>query len=126
MTTEPHIDLMDEVSGKFRLTTITGSKYLVDLDEHTLHREPDLSVEDAVSLRRDSDTVYLLSIRAGLVGASAVFVIDLQVEGVPCTFRITSEVVSIDRLEAGPREDLVDGMADLLHRYPNTLRKLGE
>jgi hypothetical protein len=98
-----NLSLLD--SGSYLVRTASGALYDVDLDAGTLHRrpadqEPDLALADASEdMRRDGETLKLLSIAVCTVGVSAVFAIDLGVDGVPVTTRFTTAVASIDKVD---------------------------
>ena len=123
--TSPITDLLDQTTGSFLIRTRTGSEYVVDLDNHTMLRKPDLTVTDAVSMRRDADPVLLLAIAYAAVGHSGYFLVDLNVKDVAATTRITSPIVSIELIPEDTTA-LDAALTDLLDRYPNTLRRLGE
>jgi hypothetical protein len=99
MTTTPtQTDLADVRTGRYAVTTVSGSEYAIDLDKRTLTRRPDQENDLTGDLRRDGETVELLGIERCIVGARGVFVIDLNVPGVPFTVRGTTEVASISQL----------------------------
>ncbi|BDZ44517.1 hypothetical protein GCM10025866_04260 [Naasia aerilata] len=69
---------MDSTTGRYRLTTESGSQYIVDLDQNSLVRmrgaAPPSALDDDPSpsepLRRDGRPVALVSIREATVGRS--------------------------------------------------------
>ena len=89
--------LMDSTSGTCRIRTLTAI-YSLDLDAGTLARVP--VEEDATPLRRDEESVTLLELRECTLGQRMQLDIDLKVDGVPWTRRISTKVLSIERMEA--------------------------
>lgn len=92
----------DSTSGVWTVQTRT-STYLIDFDEMTLLRAPGVgSTEDedwAVStLRRDSEDIPLLGVKACRVGESAQFWVRAADDPDVRTWRITTPVVSIERI----------------------------
>lgn len=90
--------LTNESTGRYRLTTESGSQYLLDLDGRTLSREQSQSNAESVTMRRDSEEVALVNVARLEVGFSAVLFIDLGVPDVAVTRRTTTPLFSIDRL----------------------------
>jgi hypothetical protein len=85
-------------TGLWRVTTETGSIYLIDLDNMTVLRVPDRDVEDHSDLRRDGDTLALLEIGEPAVGHCMVMVLEPLGAG-DATVRRTSLVTEIKELE---------------------------
>ena len=91
--------LMDQVTGRFRIRTRSGSTYLLDLDRHEMCRIP--AADDPArdhSLRRDRSTVRLLRVVECSVGRFMQLLIDLAVSGVDETTRRSTPVTAIERI----------------------------
>ena len=89
--------LMDQVTGRFRIRTRSGSTYLLDLDRHEMCRIP--AADDPArdhSLRRDRSTVRLLRVVECSVGRSMHLLLDLAVPGVDATTRRSTPVTAIE------------------------------
>ncbi|ACY21684.1 hypothetical protein Gbro_2443 [Gordonia bronchialis DSM 43247] len=92
----------DTESGVWTVVTRT-STYLLDLDEKTLLRAPGVGgtgdEEWTVSrLRRDSEDIPLLGVKSCRVGESAQFWVRAADDPDVRTWRITTPVVSIERI----------------------------
>lgn len=92
----------DTTTGVWTVQTRT-STYLLDFDEMTLLRAPGVGVEDSdewtVSrLRRDSEDIPLLGVKSCRVGESAQFWVRAADDPDVRTWRITTPVVSIERI----------------------------
>ncbi|WP_018179327.1 hypothetical protein [Jongsikchunia kroppenstedtii] len=101
MASTQEIDV-DTAEGVWTVVTRT-STYLLDFDEMTLLRAPGVgSSEDenwAVSeLRRDSEDIPLLGVKSCRVGESAQFWVRAADDPDVRTWRITTPVVSIERI----------------------------
>jgi len=81
----------DTTTGRWMITTQTGSHYLVDLDARQLIRSPELFV-----MRRDHEPLHLYELSVCEAGCSAVFLVEVLDGGL--TARITSPVMSIELL----------------------------
>ncbi|TFC38980.1 hypothetical protein [Cryobacterium sp. TMT2-14] len=90
--------LMDEVTGRFRIQTQSGSIYLLDLDRHEMCRFPATDDPDRDhNLRRDGSPIRLLRIIECSINRSMHLLIDLAVPGVDATTRRTTPVTTIER-----------------------------
>lgn len=96
--------ISNEGTGRFLVTTATGSEYVVNLDDRTISRKmattaPLVDFLDAglSQLRRDGELLELLMLESCEVGSSAVFWIQVRDDHIP-TFRRTSPVVCIEPL----------------------------
>ncbi|MFE6966924.1 hypothetical protein ACFVAJ_17570 [Agromyces sp. NPDC057679] len=97
---------MDVVSGAYTVTTSSGSRYLIDLDRSELSRMPrvaenvDPGFWEADDLRRDGETLQLLSIDELTVGRPAVFWLGdvADYPGYAGTRRTTTDVVDISQV----------------------------
>jgi len=97
--------LMDEVSGQFRVYTASGSTYWLDLDRYEMCRIPVWNdPEREHSLRRDGSTVRVLRVVECTVGRRMHLLIDLAVEGVDATVRLSTPVVAIERDDPDPED----------------------
>ncbi|QNO38648.1 hypothetical protein H4J02_06560 [Protaetiibacter sp. SSC-01] len=94
-------ELNDEDDGTWRVTTASGTAYLLDLDKREGVRLPAGADTDSAALRRDGATFRLLALMACRMGEPAALLVDLSLPGVPMTTRITTEVTSITRLIDG-------------------------
>ena len=89
--------LVDSDSGEWLVVTASGSLYLLDLDLRTLTRGNfDLSVDRR--LRRDGEVVALIAVVLCRVGSGMHLVIDLAVQGVDYTTRLSTTVLRIEPL----------------------------
>ncbi|MDL9935886.1 hypothetical protein QSJ18_03925 [Gordonia sp. ABSL1-1] len=89
-------------SGVWTVVTRT-STYLLDLEEMTLLRAPGVGGTDDESwtvsaLRRDSEDIPLLGVKSCRVGESAQFWVRAADDPDVRTWRITTPVVSIERI----------------------------
>ena len=92
----------ETTTGVWTVVTRT-STYLLDFDEMTLLRAPGVggtdSEEWAVSqLRRDSEDIPLLGVKSCRVGESAQFWVRAADDPDVRTWRLTTPVVSIERI----------------------------
>jgi hypothetical protein len=98
-------ELRNDDSGRYLVTTATGSQYLLDLTARTVRRQmaattPIVDYLEAgfSHLRRDGETLELLMLESCAVGASARYWIQVRDDHIP-TLRITSPVLRIDASE---------------------------
>src|SRR5690554_6465473 len=88
-------DALDhEAVGRWRVTTRTGTRYLVDLDRQCVRREPARG-GSSTSMHRDQQDVDLLQLMQCRIGAPLVLLLDLHLPGVACTRRVSSDVTRI-------------------------------
>ena len=99
-------ELRNDDKGRYLISTATGSHYCLDLDNKTLIRRmavaqpiEDFLDVDPSTLRRDGETVDLLTIEHCRVGESARLWIQIRPDAV--TLRTTSPVVSIEPARPG-------------------------
>ncbi|QDG89063.1 hypothetical protein [Pseudarthrobacter sp. NIBRBAC000502770] len=97
-------ELHNDDTGLYRVTTATGSEYLLDFAAKTVKRlmaatEPLVDYLDAgfSQLRRDGEAVELLMLEKCAVGASARYWIHVRADHV-VTLRTTSPVVRIEAM----------------------------
>lgn len=82
----------DRTTGRWQITTETGSIYVVDLDDRVITRVPELR-----ALRRDHEPLVLHRVLEARVGASGCFLVQVRADAVP-TLRITSHIIDLRRL----------------------------
>jgi hypothetical protein len=100
--------LMDSTSGRYRVSTESGSQYIVDLDRNTMVRlqgtaPPSDSDEDpppSEAMRRDGVPVTLVGIREATVGRPGHFLLDLDEPDVRATVRATTTITSIQLIDS--------------------------
>lgn len=96
--------IANDSTGRFLVTTATGSQYVVNLDDRTISRKmaataPLVDFLDAgfSQLRRDGEALELLMLESCEVGGPVLFWIQVRNDRIP-TFRMTSPVVGIEPL----------------------------
>ena len=96
------LDHPSEVSNSSRgfwaVSTLSGTTYLLDLDQGVVLRQSVSDGEVDHGLRRDAEPLRLMSIGRCAVGESMLLIIDLQVPGVDFTTRRSTPVTRIQRL----------------------------
>ncbi len=98
---------MDSTSGRYRLTTESGSQYVIDLDRNLVIRMRGAALPSAVDddpppsdpLRGDGRPVALVRIREATVGRPGQFLLDLHEPDVRTTVRATTPIVSIEPID---------------------------
>lgn len=97
--------ISNDSTGRFQVTTATGSEYVVNTDDRTASRKmaataPLVDFLDAgfSQFRRDKELFELLKLESCEVGGSALFWIQVRNDHIP-TLRTTSPVVSIEPLD---------------------------
>lgn len=86
--------LDDDGQGRWRITTRTGTRYLIDLDRH-LVRRVNAARGSSTPMRRDGLDVDLLQLMQCRIGLPLVLLLDLHHPGAVCTRRIGGEVTRI-------------------------------
>lgn len=86
--------LEDQSVGTWRITTRTGTRYLIDLDRRLIRREPAAGGSSA-PMRGDGQDAGLLHLKACSIGSPLVALIDLHLSGSRTTRRIAGEVTRI-------------------------------
>ncbi len=90
------ITLNGVTTGTYKIETISGSVYHLDLDRRVFTRNP---LDDPeLILRRDHEEVRLLELLECTVGRRMLLIIDLRVENVLYTTRDTTPVVAIHKI----------------------------
>jgi len=102
--------LLDSAHGEYEVTT-TASTYQIDLDQMVFRRIPRATDPDSAELRRDHETVNLISVVDCTVGRSMALIIDLHVPGVAFTSRVTTPVIAIE-LMASPGIEPISESSD--------------
>lgn len=103
-------DLTDDAGGLWADSTVSGSSYLLDLDSRIMLRQTDPyddnRDEGDHTLRRDGDPVHLIKLLHCAIGDGMVLVVNLGVDGVAFTTRLSTTVIRIEELHdlynAGP------------------------
>ena len=86
--------LEDDAPGRFRITTRSGTRYLIDLDRRLIRREPAFA-GGSVMMRRDGQDLDLVFLRECRVGAPLIALVDLHIRGACWTQRTSAEVTRI-------------------------------
>ena len=86
--------LMDVARGTYRVSTLSGTTYIIDLDAQLMCRAPD----SESALREDGDFVDLVAVIECSIGRPMTMLINLLVPGVECTIRRSTMVVAIESL----------------------------
>lgn len=84
----------DDATGRWQITTETGSTYVVDLDQRVITRVPELR-----ALRRDHEPLLLHCVLEARVGDSGRFLVQVRPDDVP-TLRLTSHIVGLVQLRS--------------------------
>lgn len=88
--------LNGETAGRYFVSTESGSVYLVDLDRLMMSRLPAMDMSADRSLRRDGQSVDLISLVECSIGRPMNLIIDLHVPGVMRTTRRSTDVTAIE------------------------------
>lgn len=83
-------------TGLWQITTVTGSIYLLDLEQRLLTRVPELR-----AMRRDHEPLHLHQLIEARVGASGRFLVQVRDDDI-ATIRLTSAIVAIEQLPPAP------------------------
>ncbi|MBC7596761.1 MAG: hypothetical protein H7288_23025 [Kineosporiaceae bacterium] len=86
--------------GLWSVQTVTGTTYLLDLDNMLAVRRSDLSAGDDCILRPDEAPISLIRLQHCEMGDPMVLLLDLQVPEVDFTARISSTVPRIEWVDA--------------------------
>ena len=90
--------LTPRTRGLWSVETVSGSIYLLDLDNRVVSRQAETGAGDSNSLRRDGDPVKLFRLQQCEVGDNMVLFLDLNVPGIDFTTRISTSVIRIERI----------------------------
>ena len=82
----------DDAAGRWQITTETGSTYVVDLDQRSMTRVPELR-----ALRRDYEPLLLHRVLDDRVGDTGCFLVQIRPDDLP-TLRLTSHITRISQL----------------------------
>lgn len=97
-------DLTLETTGRFEVTTGSGTAYILDLDEKTATRYPHAAtpVDETVSsdLRKDGETVTLIKVLSGVLGSPLTLLLSAvdNYAGYTNTTRYATRVMSIAKI----------------------------
>ncbi len=83
-------------TGVYRVTTISGSDYLLDLDRDRMMRTPAMRMDGFNPLRRDGEWERLVAFARARVGSGMILIVDLKWRDVFLTTRRSTEIVSIE------------------------------
>ena len=86
--------------GLWSVQTVTGTTYLLDLDNMLAVRRSDLSASDDCILRPDGAPISLIRLQHCEMGDPMVLLHDLQVPEVNFTAQISSTVLRIEWVDA--------------------------
>jgi len=88
---------MDSTTGAYRVTTV-ASTFVIDLDRRVVRRAPRTEDDEGFLLRRDDELITLHEIVELTVGKPMLLLLDLHVVGIAFTSRMSTPVVSIERV----------------------------
>ena len=97
--------LKDVSTGRYLVTTISGSRYLIDLDKSTMLRMPAVDMAADHSLRRHGQEIHVVALKECSVGRPMWLIVNLRIPGVIATTRRSTEVQSIE--DIGEDGDMV-------------------
>jgi hypothetical protein len=84
----------DDATGRWQITTETGSTHVVDLVERVITRVPELR-----TLRRDHEPLLLHRVLDARLGDTGCFLVQVRSDNLP-TLRLTSHIVGIAKIRA--------------------------
>jgi hypothetical protein len=90
--------LTNSSRGLWSIETISGSSYLLDLDNQVLLRQADPFAEEG-TLRRDGDPIQLIRLVHCEVGDRMLLLVNLSVPGVLWTTRVSTTVLRIEGVD---------------------------
>ena len=94
--------LTNSSRGFWSVETVSGSSYLLDMDNRVLLRQANPSGDEDGTLRRDGDPIQLIQLVHSEVGDRMLLLVNLRVPGVVCTTRISTTVLRIEGVD--PRD----------------------
>lgn len=97
MTGNPASDRTHGNSNTWRVHTVSGASYLLDLDRGVMRRERGVT-DISAALRRDGGDVILLKVIECTVGRPMLLEIDLSWPNVMKTTRTSTPVTNIERV----------------------------
>ncbi|QYF88482.1 hypothetical protein [Arthrobacter sp. PAMC25284] len=99
-------EISNDSTGRFLITTATGSQYVLDMDARAVSRKMAATVPltsfldvGVARLRRDDEPLELIMLEHCAVGQPARFWLQIRDDHIP-TLRTTSPVVRIEPLPA--------------------------
>jgi hypothetical protein len=108
--------LINATSGSYLITTSSGSRHLLNFDRLTTCRLPRTNSTDVWALRHDTEEIDVLRIGPCEVGKRLLLILDLHLPGVDYTSRLTTAVLSIEKLNFDPNDGPPDGKSGTEHR----------
>lgn len=93
-----HGGLTNTSTGKWSLSTLSGTGYYLDLDERFVARRPASEDPDG-RMRQDGQPIRLLALLFCRIGFEMVFLVDLQLPGTMATRRSSYPVIRIERID---------------------------
>ena len=90
--------------GVWSVQTVTGTTYLLDLDNMLVVHQSDLSADNDNILRRDGDPISLVRLQHCEVADPMILLLDLHVTEVDFTAQILSTVLRIEWVDARFKE----------------------
>jgi hypothetical protein len=96
-----HGGLTNTSTGKWSLSTLSGTGYYLDLDDRFVARRPTAEDLDG-RMRQDGQPIRLLALLFCRIGFEMVFLVDLQFPGTMATRRRSSPVIRIERIDSVP------------------------
>ena len=94
--------LTNSSRGLWSTETISGSTYLLDVDNRVILRQADPSGREVGMLRRDGDPIHLIRLVHCEVGDHMLLLVNLSAQGVVSTTGISTTVLRIEAV--GPRD----------------------
>lgn len=91
---------MDVAHGTYRVSTASGSSYILDLDASLACRQPDSPADAEATLRRDGDFVHLVEVVECSVGKPMYLIISLNLPDIPFTTRLSTTVLAIEAISS--------------------------
>ena len=101
--------LTNATTGAYLITTYSGSRHPLNLDRLTTCRLPRTGNPDVWALRRDTEEIDVLRIGPCEVGNRLLLILDLHIPGVDWTSRLTTAVVSIEKVDFDTTNGLSNG-----------------
>ena len=95
--------LTNNSQGSWAVETVSGSSYLLDMDNRVLLRQADPSSDEDGTLHRDGGhPIQLNRLVHSEVGDHMLLLVNLSAPGVVCTTRISTTVLRIEGVD--PRD----------------------
>jgi hypothetical protein len=94
--------LVDRRTGSYLISTLSGSRQILNLDRRTTCRVPRPDESGRSTLRDDNEEIDIVQIGVCEVGRAMILLVNLHIRGVEFTYRRTSPVLAIEHLDLGP------------------------